>query len=104
MNISSNAFDQTMLYYNLVSISFLPLCSILIILSMYTYHDNMMRLYPNFLCHVLYFIQLHFFGGLKIPSQEANKCLFLSSSDLKSHFEGKLDLFSIFNRKPGIMY
>ena len=28
----------------------------------------------------------------QIPSQGASECLFLSSSDLKSHFEGKLDL------------
>ena len=30
--------------------------------------------------------------NLKIPSQGESECLFLSSSDLKSHFEGKLDL------------
>ena len=29
---------------------------------------------------------------LTIPSQEANKYLFLSSSDFKSNFEGNLDL------------
>ena len=29
--------------------------------------------------------------NLKSPSQRANECLFLSSSKLKSHFEGKLN-------------
>ena len=30
--------------------------------------------------------------NLTIPSQGVSKCLFLSSSDLKSHFEGKLGI------------
>jgi len=30
--------------------------------------------------------------NLIIASQEANECLFLTSLDLKSHFEEKLDL------------
>ena len=32
---------------------------------------------------------------MTIPSQEASECLLLFSSDLKSHFEWKLDLVPI---------
>ena len=35
--------------------------------------------------------------NLTIPSQEANECLFLSSSDLKSYYERNLDSTSSTN-------